>query len=250
MFSIDRDVTRRKQNEKRLRYLTSRLINSQEQERKRISHELHDELGQMLAVQKHRLKTIRKGLSKTQISLTAGCEKAIINLNQIIGNVRRLSRELSPSILTDIGLSAAIFHMIGKFENQYTIKVLSTLKTIDHFFLPKDQFNLYCIFQEVHTNIGKHAKASRVWISSVIKNGNISFSIKDNGTGFDMEAAGNRSYEERGMGLATMNERAYMLNGKLDIHSQLGKGTRVMIRVPIGNRGEKKIGSLSYHSRG
>ena len=238
MFSINRDVTRQKQNEKRLRYLTSRLINAQEQERKRISHELHDELGQMLAVIKHRLKSIQKGLARTQTSLTEGCKEALLYINQIIGNVRRLSRELSPSILTDLGLSAAIAHMIEKMENQYAIKVLSAIKNIDLFFSPKEQTNLYRIFQEVFTNIGKHAGASRVLIRTAIEKNSISFTLQDNGMGFDMESASTKAYENKGMGLETMYERAVMLNGKLDIFSKLGKGTRVRIRVPIVNRGE------------
>jgi len=239
-FAIITDITEQKQaeealreSEKQLRYLSSQLMTIQEQERKRISAELHDELGQALTVMKLRLKVIEKGLTKDQASIQKDCSDTLHYIDQIIEDVRRLSRDLSPSILEDLGFSAALRKMVGDFTKHYAIKSCMETIDIDHLFSPRAHIFLYRIFQEALTNIGKHSRASQVAISITKENGGISFLIGDNGKGFNLKETAARNMNEKGLGLSTLSERIRMLGGSLHLWTQEGKGTRISFTIPI-----------------
>jgi two-component system sensor histidine kinase UhpB len=238
-LAIVTDITEQKRNElalreseNQLRYLSSKLLTIQEQERKRISAELHDELGQALAVMKLRLKSIERGLSKNQTAIRDECNSTLQYINEVIENVRRLSRDLSPSILEDLGLSSALRWMLDEFTKVYHIDVTLEMAEIDHLFSRKAQVILYRIFQEALTNIGKHAQATRVSIVIKKDEDKISFSVEDDGKGFDLSRAARRDMTPKGIGLATMNERVRMLGGSLHLMSQKTGGTRITFTVP------------------
>lgn len=219
-----------KESAKRLRSLSSRLIEAQEQERRRISKGLHDELGQALALLKHRIRAIKK---QSQTQLQKECHDVILYIDQIIENVRRLSKDLSPSILEDLGLSAAIEWLIKNFEKQYAIQTSVDMVNIDQLFSIETQTNLYRIFQEALTNIGKHAQATQAAFHVKEEKDHILFIIKNDGKGFDVNEAITKSVTERGMGLAAMNERAHMLGAKLEIMSRTGSGTTISLKIPV-----------------
>jgi PAS domain S-box-containing protein len=248
----NRDITERKcaeealrESEKQLRYLSSKLLTAQETERGRISRELHDELGGALAVLKLRSNVIEKKLQKDQIELREECKRNLKYIDQIIENVGRLSRDLSPSILKDFGLSVALRWLIDNFVKNYNVKVASEIVDVDHLF-PKDaQIMIYRIFQEALTNIGKHARAKSVSMKVKKDEDRISFSVEDDGKGFDVEHAAMKEAPDRGLGLATMDERARMLEGSLDLWSKKGKGTRITLSIPM--KKEKALyGHLPY----
>jgi PAS domain S-box-containing protein len=246
MFNIGRDITEHRnaeealrESEKQLRYLSSQLLTAQETERRRISRELHDELGQALSVIKLRLSFIEKELRKDQGSVKEECETISQYINQVIENVRRLSRDLTPSILEDAGLLAAIRWLITNSNTNHKIKMILDVGDIDQLFSQNAQIMIYRILQEALTNIGRHAQAKDA--SVMIKNheDGVSFSVEDNGIGFDALRAAAVNPDERGLGLAIMEERARMLGGSLEIWSEKGKGTRLTLYVPI-----KKGGSV------
>jgi PAS domain S-box-containing protein len=234
-FAVVTDITERKQaeealknSERQLRSLSSQLLTAQETERKRISRELHDELGQSLTVMKLRLNFIEKNLSMLQTDLRQECENGIRYIDQIIENIRRLSRDLSPAILDDFGLSAALRWLINNFAKSYTIKVILNMVDVDSL-LPRDSYVvIYRTVQEALTNIGKHSQAKNVSIEIHKNDGDVSFSIEDDGVGFD-----ERGPEEMGLGLAAMKGRAQMIGGALEIQTQGGKGTRITLTIPI-----------------
>jgi PAS domain S-box-containing protein len=243
-FALFTDITGRKraeealrESEKQLRYLSSQLLTAQETERRRISRELHDELGGALAVLKLRSSLIEKNLQKDQIELREECKQNLQYIDQIIEEVGRLSRDLSPSILEDLGLSAALRRLIDNFVKNYNIKVASDIVDFDHLFPMDAQIMIYRIFQEAFTNIGKHAQARNVSVKVRKDEDRISFLMEDDGKGFDVKHAATKEICERGLGLATMDERARMLGGSLDLWSEGGKGTRITLSIPI-NRGE------------
>lgn len=244
LFSIGRDITEHRkaedalrESEKQLRYLSSQLLTAEETERRRISKEVHDELGGALTVLKLRLSFIEKGLKQDQVTVKEECEATSQYINQIIENVRRLSRDLTPSILEDAGLSAAIRWLIGNSNKNYHINATLDVVDIDHLFPPNAQIIIYRILQEALTNIGKHAQAKKVSMVIEKHDDGVSFSVEDDGIGFDVLRAATINPDERGLGLAIMDERARMLGGSLEIWSDKGKGTRISFHIPLEKGG-------------
>lgn len=222
-----------KGSEKQLRDLSSQLLTAQETERKRISRELHDELGQALTVMKLRLNFIEKDLLERQTKLKQECEYGIQYIDQVIENVRRLSRDLSPTILEDFGLSAALRWLINNFAKNYTIKVVLNMIDIDSLLPRNSHVVVYRTVQEALTNIGKHSQAKNVSITIHEEGDMALFSIEDDGIGFDEEGAVTRSPEEKGLGLTTMKGRVQIVGGVLDLWTEEGKGTRITLSIPI-----------------
>lgn len=224
-------------SERKLRFLSSQLLRAQEGERKRLSIELHDELGQALALLKHRLRSIHKKLEEHQALLRAECEDTNQYVDQIIDNVRRLSKDLSPSTLEDLGLSSALRWLIEDFGRRHSMNISLDMGDIDHLFSQEAQTNLYRIFQEALTNISKHAKASHVSFAVKRKDSSVCFLMEDNGKGFDVNQVKEMQSFEKGMGLAAMEERVRMLGADLDLRSEQGVGTTVSFTIPISKGG-------------
>lgn len=237
---VARDITERLQNEEalyeseqKLRQLSYHLLNIQEKERKRISKELHDELGQALLVLKFQIKSIQDLLSDNNIALKESCKKIQAYLDQIIENVRRISRDLSPSILEDLGLSSALRLLIKEITDYYKIETKIELPEIDKLFSQKSQIVIYRIFQEVLTNLVKHAAATKLSVAVKKRINHIEFVIADNGVGFDIKREFSKDTNLHGMGLATMSERVKMLGGTFNISSEKGTGTQIVYQIPI-----------------
>lgn len=237
------DITERKkvedalrESEKMLRFLSTRLFEAQEQERSRLSKELHDQLGHDLVLFKSWLRSIEKKLEDRQTLLKKECENTIAAVDEIIENVRRISRDLMPSILEDLGLAASIQSLVENFSDQHAIRVTLDLADIDHLFPREAQINLYRIFQEILTNVSKHASATQVSVVVKEENGDITFRVGDNGKGFELSKVRERKFNTRGVGLTAMTERIHMLGGTFEVHSQPGEGTEIRIRVPIGEK--------------
>jgi signal transduction histidine kinase len=232
-FAIVTDITERKGAEEMLRHLSSQLLTIQEQERKRISGELHDELGQALAVLKIQQAFIEKNLREDQAELKEQCKQNVTYVDQIIENVRRLSRDLSPYILEYLGLTATLKRLMINFMKNYNIKVAFDIVDIDPFFAKENQIIIYRIFQESFNNIRKHAQAKNVSVEVQEGEDVIHFTIGDDGKGFDSKEMLARHPLEKGLGLAIIGERVRMLGGSLDLWSQEGKGARISFSIPI-----------------
>ncbi len=237
------DITRRRraeealwESEQRLRFLTSQLLTAQERERKRISMELHDELGQSLAVLKLQIRAIDRGLDEDQQDLKVECRELLEYLDGVIDNVRRLSRDLSPVVLEDLGLQSALKYLIDGVSKHYTVTHSFEVKDLDQLFPFDAQIIIYRIFQECLTNISKHAGATEVSIAVRKQDDDlVCIALEDNGAGFDPAEVSDRRVAGRGLGLAALNERARMLGGTLEIWSQPGAGTKVTCVIPVGH---------------
>ena len=221
-----------RESKKHLQHLSSQLLAIQEQERTRISRELHDELGQALTLLKLRVRYIEKELPRDRTVLREECENVLTYIDQTIENVRRISHDLSPMILEDCGLSAAINQMVKKFTTHHNIESSLDIGDIDHLLPQKARIIVYRIFQEILTNVGRHSGATSVYAVMKEKNGSFFFMVEDNGKGFDVNEVISGNHAAHGLGLATMEERVRMLGGSLDIWSQEGKGTRISFSVP------------------
>lgn len=239
------EITQRKamekklqESENKLRLLSSHLLTAQERERRRISIELHDELGQSLLALKLQVRAIERKLGGDQSALRDDCKFTLKYIDQTIENVSRLSRDLSPSILEDLGLTAALRWLMEDFlKHQSNIKISLDMMEIDSLFSQEGQIIIYRIFQEAFTNIVKHAKAANIYVVINKKDGDVCFSVEDDGRGFDVEEVFTRHATEKGLGLAAMDERIRMLGGFLDIKSKKGRGAKITFILPISGRG-------------
>jgi len=227
------DITKIKLAETEIRRLSTLLINAQEDERRRVAFELHDGLGQNLSLIKLHVGSIKRKLGKDQKALMDICKTMSIELNHTIDEVRRISSALSPSILVDMGLCSAIRWLIERFVDNFNPKVLTTLPDKISVFSQNQEITIYRIFQEILTNIGKHANAGRVSASCEMEPEMALFTVEDDGAGFDVEKFQTRPASEKGLGLMAMEERIKMLAGQLQILSQKGKGTRIAFSIPI-----------------
>ena len=238
--SLQEEITERlraeealKESEQRLRYLTSQLLTAQERERKRISRELHDDLGQSLLVLKMQMRDVERNLLPELKDAREGCSAALNYLDGIIDNIRRISQDLMPTILEDMGLSTALIRLFDEFCKGQKIECSFDMDDIANSLSRETEIIIYRIFQETLTNIGKHAQATKIETAIKKCGKSIHFSVKDNGTGFNVEHVLGGTATARGMGLGSMEERVRMLDGTLKLWSEEGKGTKISFLLPI-----------------
>ena len=241
VLTLGIDITERKQTEKKLREseqnlrsLASQLLTAQERERERISRGLHDELGQSLLVLKLQAGHIKKSLDKEQTDIRKECREMMRQLDRLVDEVRRLARDLTPTMVRDLGLSAALKRLIEEFSRHYDVQTdMHEMEDLDGLFPREMQIGIYRIFQESLTNIGKYAEASRITIAIKREASDVAFMVADNGRGCDLDEVVGRDPANRGLGLMAMKERAHMMGGTLEIKSQEGEGTRIAFQIPI-----------------
>ncbi|MBU0682594.1 MAG: sensor histidine kinase [Proteobacteria bacterium] len=221
-------------SEEVLHQLSNNLLTVQENERQRISVELHDELGQSLAALKLQLRAIVSGFGKESLEeLSEECEEMRSSINVIIENVRRLSRNLSPVLLDDLGIDAALEHLISHFAKLSGMEATIDLVEINHYFGQNSQRMIYRIVQESLNNMSKHADATAFTVQIEKRQNRIFLVVKDNGKGFNVEEIFKSISPEKGMGLTAMAERVRILRGSFDIESEPGHGTAVHVTIPV-----------------
>jgi signal transduction histidine kinase len=221
------------QREQQVQYLSGKLLRAQEVERKRISMELHDELGQDLNVIKLQISAVKKSLRADQEPIREECGNLLGYIDRIIEDVRRLSLSLSPTILEDLGLTAALRWLVKNLEKCPNMKIAVEIAEIDPLFSKNNWITIYRIIQEALTNIAKHARAEKVSIVIRPFEHSVLFSIEDNGEGFDLDLEMRKESDEKGFGLTTLKERIGIMGGTLDLWSRKGEGTRLSFSIPM-----------------
>ncbi len=253
-IAVVEDITERRQaentlreSEKKLRLLADQLLTAQEDERKRISSELHDELGHALLTLKLDLRSIEKQLLPEQQALAEEVESVLGYIDEVIKNVRRLYLGLSPGDLEDLGLTAALKSLIDEFSHHnQEIAWSIDFDGIDGLFPLEFQTNIYRIFQEILTNIGKHAAPTHVSIVIRKAKKGVLFKVEDNGKGFNHPNILNGSYDQ-GLGLIVMEERVRIMGGSFNIISQENQGTNINFTIQVSYGGHE-IESLFFGS--
>jgi signal transduction histidine kinase len=202
-----------------------------EEEIKRIAYAVHDEAGQLLVAVHLALADLARELLEPQKERVERVEEL---LNQVEKQLRRYSHELRPTILDDLGWIPAIRFLAEGVSKRANLSI--EIKTTVAGRLPGPiEIALYRTVQEALTNAAKHSKASRVWIRIGRKNGTFCCSIEDNGVGFDIRAVQSDG-KRRGLGLIGMQERLNAIGGALSIDSAGGRGTRLLIQLPMEAR--------------
>jgi two-component system, NarL family, sensor histidine kinase UhpB len=162
-------------------------------------------------------------------------------VDQTIENVRRFSRDLSPLILEDLGLSAALHWLVDTCVGNHETQVISAVADLDRLLTPNAQILVYRIVQEALTNVQKHAAATHVRLAIEAQTDRLAFAVSDDGRGFRMERMAAQPPGPacgRGLGMTTMRERAQMLGGVLQVCSEEGRGTHILLAVPAPQRRE------------
>lgn len=215
-----------------LQLLTQRLLTAQEDERRRLALELHDDLGQCLMVLKLQVRALANKLRRDQTRLRQEFDQTLQYINEVIDKVRRLSHELSPSLLETIGLIPALRLLLEDFRQHYEVD--DNLQTVpdfeDRLTLPA-KINLYRIFQEIFTNIVKHAQATAIYLRLQPESDRLLITVVDNGQGFPepLQAADAKDFV--GLGLSAIRERVKMLGGTLAIDGR-GQGVKFNLSIP------------------
>ena len=211
-----------------LRALSAGIINAQEEERRRISRELHDDTAQALTSLLLYAKALEQGEAPPAV------REALAELREEVARslegVRRLARELRPSALDDLGLVAALEGYAHEFARRTGLVVRFEPACGGDRLPPQVELVLYRIAQEALTNAAKHARATRVAVSLVREPGAVSLTVRDDGRGFDPARAASAA---QGMGLFSMRERAELAGGSLTITSAPGSGATIAARIPL-----------------
>ena len=247
-----RDKLTLKRSERALRVLSARLLTAQEQERKRIAAELHDGLGQSLSAIKFNLESSLGSLPPDAAGRGSEIiKKTITRVRDAVDEIRRISMDLRPLILDDLGILATIDWFSREFQRIYPhVKIAKRVTVAEEHVPGVLKIVIYRVMQEALNNVAKHAGASRVSLELMHNGTDLEFRIIDNGCGFDPRTCtGANEGRNKGIGLQSMRERAELTGGVLEIESSVGEGTRIEVLWPITFEAETRqsvvMGSLS-----
>lgn len=218
--------------EKLLSQLVEKLIYAQEEERKRIARELHDETSQSLTSMKLGLKVIEDAKDIAKARQVAGELREM--LGTTLEEVSALARDLRPSVLDDMGLKAALALYIDKCSTRLDGKIDFHLDGLDgQRFPPYVETAVYRIVQEALTNVMKYARAENISVVVRYREGVLTAIVEDDGIGFCLQEILSGGAVRKGLGLFGMQERASLIGGELEIESSPGEGTTVYLNVPL-----------------
>jgi PAS domain S-box-containing protein len=243
IYAAARDVTERlqaeetlRQREKELQSLTGRLILGQEEERRRLARELHDDLSQRLAVLAIQVGKTETAVKDERDPLLKPLRELRDQAIQIAADVHGISRRLHPSILDDLGLSKAVESECARFSTIEGVDIVCSAQNIP-VRLPRDiSLSIYRIVQEGLNNIAKHACARHVIVSLSDGEAELHLFIKDDGIGFDAAEVRRRP----GLGLSSIRERVRLVHGRHRITSEPEKGTTIEVTVPLKSESPKE----------
>jgi PAS domain S-box-containing protein len=225
-----RQATEIKQAEATHRLLLERTLSAQEEERRRIARELHDEAGQLLTALLVGLRTLEDARKLADVKVQGRRLRDITA--RAIDEVGRLARGLHPTVLDDHGLGVALSRYVAEYTKTHNIAVNLKLDELDSSDLPSSvQITLYRILQEALTNVARHSGAKAVSIRLARMASALEVAVIDDGYGFDAEAVAVSSHR---LGIQSMRERAAMLGGTVRFSSQ-SKGTKILVQIPIAN---------------
>jgi PAS domain S-box-containing protein len=242
ILEVDADITEQKkaeaalsQSAEQLRAFAAGLQQAREDEATRIAREQHDQLGRGLTAIKMDVDGIQRELSRNGVlersaqPLLARAERTSQTVSEMVHTVHRISTELRPTILDDLGLTAAIEWQAKDFEARTGVACVVRLPEKDPLLSREQATALFRIFLESLTNVARHARATKVWVYLGEEDSTVVFEVEDNGVGISLAQLANC----RSLGLLGMRERAAALGGKVVLTGAPGQGTNVVVRIPV-----------------
>lgn len=216
-----------KEKERRL----SSQIDGQESERQRIARELHDGIGQMLLATRLKLDELKQNQRYNEDDKL---DEVIAYIAEILDETKRISNDLMPAALKELGLPAALNNLCTRFKSAFGLQIDYVTYGVEMEMPERTKWFIYRIAQEALNNIIKHAEATEANVQLLGNKEQLTLVIQDNGKGFDLKA----NVERRGNGLQNINDRLYILNGNINIESAPGEGTILAIKINLnGSKG-------------
>jgi signal transduction histidine kinase len=227
------DITERKTMEQALKTFSQRLIEVQEEERKRIAYELHDDTAQYLALLKMQLNALLESGKIQNPEVLDKLRYLEKDSDRAFNDVRRYSHELRPVILERTGLTAALNQVVDDFNKIGELPVKMKVTGLEPELSEKVKLGLFRITQEALGNARKHSKASQAVINLTFQETRVEMTVNDNGTGFNLSEATTRASGKGSLGIMSMQERAKAIGARLKIDSKAGKGTSIKLEVEL-----------------
>ncbi len=213
-------------SEARLRTLSTQLITAQEDERRKISRDLHDEMGQLVTAVALDLQRASQAGDADKKNERIG--RALHSTELLLTSIHEISARIRPTILDDLGLKDAVQNLLSDYERRTGIATQARLDFNHHDIEGVVAENVYRILQEALTNVSKHARAQEVSVDLRVTPRQVALAVRDEGLGFAPD-----SLNGKGLGLLGMRERAELLNGTFAVTSQTGKGTLIQVTIPL-----------------
>jgi PAS domain S-box-containing protein len=233
MIGSAMDMTEQKRAEEAVRQVSKRILQAQENERRRVSRELHDSVIQILASVKFRMESFEERIPARLKVVRAGVQQTRQLVHKVMLEVRRISRNLRPSELDDLGLASAVSVLVDEFAKRTGVRVDLDFPELKETLRPEVELTLYRIIQEGLTNVERHSRARRVTLRVSEDDGTITAVIHDNGRGITKQRLGKGRARDGGMGLVDIKERVSFLNGELKVTSAPRRGTSITVRIPL-----------------
>ncbi|MBI2165058.1 MAG: PAS domain-containing sensor histidine kinase [Chloroflexi bacterium] len=230
-----RDVTEEMLRQEGLRAYAAHILRAQEDERKRIAQELHDETVQTLVLLCRQLDAVEISGNSFPVTAMEELRKARQTVEGVVGGLRDFARALRPPTLEDLGLLTSVRRLLLDLTERTQTRTRLQVEGNERR-LPADaELGLFRIVQEAVRNVERHSRASQVTATIAFNEGSIRLTVLDNGVGFRLPPGGNFAGSGQ-LGLLGMQERAQLLGGHLEIQSTPGKGTRVSFILPLGGK--------------
>ena len=229
MLGVCIDVSARRRAEEAARELSGRLIHAQEDERRRIARDLHDDLNQQIALLSVEMELLARETSATQEQRSHHIEQVAARIKGLSSEVHKLSYQLHPAKLDQLGLVAAARSFCRELAQQSGLKIDFAQKHVPRDLSDEISLCTYRIIQESLQNVVRHGGASAAEVRLHCEGGHLKLLIADTGNGFDLEAARRRG----GLGLISMEERARLVHGTFLIYSHPGEGTHIKLSIPL-----------------
>lgn len=228
---IIRDVTERRKAQENMHVYVNQITKAQEEERQRIARDIHDDTIQALARMGLDIDSLLNSEEQLSDGVMQSLQELRIKTTELLQGTRRLTRDLRPPMLDEMGLVDALQWSVDKLKEQHSINVTLKVQGALRRLLPETELVLFRIVQEALTNVRKHSHATEVMIQADFNPEKVKLSIADNGCGFELPEAIDGLARTGQLGLIGMRERARLLNGTLEVESELNKGTTITLEM-------------------